>query len=60
MSDHETSHPVIMTSHHIFTQFQPVVNPFDVETLPPGFYRLVECPVVYIKDQVALPVEKVR
>jgi hypothetical protein len=21
---------------------KPVVNPFDVETLPPGFYRLVE------------------
>jgi len=24
---------------------EPVTNPFDVETLPPGFYRLVESPV---------------
>jgi hypothetical protein len=24
---------------------KPVVNPFDVESLPPGFYRLVESPV---------------
>ncbi len=24
---------------------KPVVNPFDVETLPPGFYRLVETPI---------------
>jgi hypothetical protein len=23
---------------------KPVVNPFDVEKLPPGFYRLVESP----------------
>jgi len=23
----------------------PVVNPFDVESLPPGFYRLVGSPV---------------
>ncbi len=23
---------------------EPVVNPFDVEKLPPGFYRLVESP----------------
>jgi hypothetical protein len=24
---------------------KPVENPFDVESLPPGFYRLVESPV---------------
>ena len=24
---------------------KPVVNPFDVESLPPGIYRLVESPV---------------
>jgi len=24
---------------------KPVTNPFDVESLPPGFYRLVESPV---------------
>ena len=23
---------------------QSVINPFDLETLPPGFYRLVESP----------------
>jgi hypothetical protein len=24
---------------------EPVVNPFDLETLPPGSYRLVESPI---------------
>jgi len=25
---------------------EPVTNPFDVEKLPPGFYRLVESPAL--------------
>jgi hypothetical protein len=24
---------------------KPIVNPFNVESLPPGFYRLVETPI---------------
>jgi hypothetical protein len=31
--------------HDYFVDGKPVVNPFDVEKLPPGFYRLVESPV---------------
>jgi hypothetical protein len=34
-----------MTSHHNITQFQQHVNPVEVETLPRGFYRLVETPI---------------
>jgi hypothetical protein len=34
-----------MTGHQIITQFQQHVNPVDVETLPPGLYRLVESPI---------------
>ena len=33
--------------HDYLVDGKPVVNPFDVETLVPGFYRLVECPVDY-------------
>ena len=29
---------------------EPVVNPFDLETLPPGTYRLVESPVLTTSD----------
>jgi len=28
--------------HDYLVDGEPVVNPFDVETLPPGWYRLVE------------------
>ena len=28
--------------HDYLVDGKPVVNPFDVETLPPGFYRLRE------------------
>jgi len=30
--------------HDYLVDGKPVVNPFDVETLPPGFYRVVESP----------------
>ena len=30
--------------HDYLVDGKPVVNPFDVEILPPGFYRLVESP----------------
>jgi hypothetical protein len=33
--------------HDYLVDGKPVVNPFDVEMLPPGYYRLVECPVAY-------------
>jgi len=33
--------------HDYLVDGEPVTNPFDVETLPPGFYRLIACPVVY-------------
>ena len=29
---------------------KPVVIPFDFETLPPGFYRLVESPIPSASD----------
>ncbi len=29
---------------------KPVVHPFDFETLPPGFYRLVESPIPTSSD----------
>jgi hypothetical protein len=29
---------------------EPVVNPFDLETLPPGSYRLVEAPISTTSD----------
>ncbi len=28
--------------HDYLVDGKPVTNPFDVKTLPPGFYRLVE------------------
>ena len=28
--------------HDNLVEGEPVTNPFDVESLPPGFYRLVE------------------
>ena len=31
--------------HDFLVNGKPVVNPIDVETLPPGVYRLVESPV---------------
>ncbi len=31
--------------HDYLVDGKPVVNPFDVEILPPGFYRLVESTV---------------
>jgi hypothetical protein len=31
--------------HDYLVDGKPVTNPFDVEMLPPGFYRLVESPV---------------
>ena len=31
--------------HDYLVDGKPVVNPFDVESLPPGVYRLVESPV---------------
>ena len=30
----------------------PVINPFDVEKLPPGFYRLVEPPASIARDRI--------
>jgi hypothetical protein len=42
LSDLETSHQILMTSHHNNTQFQQHVNPVDVESLPPGRFRLRE------------------
>ena len=30
--------------HDYLVDGKPVVNPFDVETLPPGIYRVVESP----------------
>ena len=33
--------------HDYLVDGKPVVNSFDVEMLPPGFYRLVECRVDY-------------
>jgi hypothetical protein len=29
---------------------EPVVNPFDMKTLPPGFYRLVDSPISTASD----------
>jgi hypothetical protein len=31
--------------HDYLVEGKPVTKPFDVESLPPGFYRLVESPV---------------
>ena len=31
--------------HDYLVDGKPVVNPFDVETLPPGIYQVVESPV---------------
>ena len=31
--------------HDYLVDGKPVVNPFNVESLPPGFYRLVETPI---------------
>jgi hypothetical protein len=31
--------------HDYLVDGELVVNPFDVETLPPGWYRLVESPI---------------
>ena len=31
--------------HDYMVKGKPVVNPFDVESLPAGFYRLVEAPL---------------
>jgi hypothetical protein len=33
--------------HDYLVDGKPVVNPIDVEALPPGVYRLVEYPVVH-------------
>ena len=41
--------------HDYLVDGKPVVNPFDVEILVPGFYRLVEWSLRKVKSSLILP-----